>query len=172
MFVCGAVFARPPSVWERIPRWRWIALVTALATWAGLVVYFGHYDQITPPEGLRQCMRIVYAATQWCALLAALGFARRHLNHDHAWRRYLTDAVFPVYILHQTLIILVAMALRQAALPAWFEGPVLIAATFVLSFAGYEFVRRVRLLRPWFGLASQTPPAQRLQGGAASAARP
>jgi hypothetical protein len=64
------------------------------------------------------------------------------------------------------------MALRPLSWPAWLEGPVLIAATFVLSFAGYELVRRVRLLRPWFGLAAETPPAQRLQGGAASAARP
>jgi glucan biosynthesis protein C len=139
--------------------------------WVGLVMYFGHYDQITPPEWLRLCMRVVYATMQWCALLAVIGFARRHLDHDHAWRRYLTDAVFPVYILHQTLIVLIAMALRPAAWPAWLEGPVLIAATFVLSFAGYELVRRVAVLRPWFGLASAAP-AQRLQGGAPSAARP
>ena len=57
------------------------------------------------------------SSMQWCALVTALGFARRHFNVDHAWRCHLINAVFPVYILHQTLIILVAMALRPASLP-------------------------------------------------------
>jgi hypothetical protein len=55
-------------------------------------------------------------------------------------------------------------------LPDWLEGPLLIIATFVLSFADYEIVRRVGVLRPWFGLASNNAPSQRLQGAAASPA--
>ena len=62
------------------------------------------------------------------------------------------QAVFPVYILHQTLIVLLSQALLPLHWPPWAEGPVLVLATFALSLAGFELIRRVPLLRPWFGL--------------------
>jgi glucans biosynthesis protein C len=98
---------------------------------------------------------------QWCAIVAALGFARRHLNRDGAVRRYLTDAVFPVYILHQTFTILLARALAPAELSLALEATLLIGGTFALCFATYEFVRRVRWLRPLFGLKIETAGAAR-----------
>jgi hypothetical protein len=100
--------------------------------------------------------RVAQAATQWCAILAALGFAHRHLNAGHRLHRTLVDAVFPVYILHQTLIVLLSQALRPLGWTPAVEGPLLVLGTFVLSFAGYEAVRRVRVLRPWFGLSNDT----------------
>jgi surface polysaccharide O-acyltransferase-like enzyme len=90
---------------------------------------------------------------QWSAIVAAIGFAQRHLNRDHPTRRLLTDAVFPVYIVHQSLIILLAMALAAARWPLGAEAVVLVAGTFTLSWLCFEAVRRVPWLRPWFGLA-------------------
>jgi len=104
---------------------------------------------------------LFYSTQQWCAIVAVLGFARRHLNHDGTVRRYLTDAVFPVYILHQTITILLARVLAPAQLAPAIEATVLVFGTFVLCFAGYEGVRRVRWLRPLFGLKSQAEPGAR-----------
>jgi glucans biosynthesis protein C len=122
---------------------------------------------------------LVHSTQQWCAIVAALGFARRHLNVDSAARRWLTDAVFPVYILHQTLTILLAHALRAAHLAVGFEAALLLAGTFACSFAGYEVVRRVRVLRPLFGLraalnsaATSPEPQPQPQPSARAAARP
>ena len=148
LFMLGAMFARSSVMWERMKQMRWVALLLAVVAWAGLVT--------VAPVVLRP---LLYSVQQWCAIVAALGFARRFLNHDSAARRYLTEAVFPVYILHQTLTILLAQALLGAALPAGIEGALLVVATFVLSFAGFETVRRVRWLRPLFGL--NTPPCHR-----------
>ena len=170
MFMLGAVLARQPALWERMPPLRWQALGVAIVGWGLLIAYRSQAG--AAPEWLRQAVPVDYAVLQWCAIVAALGFARLHLNRDHAWRATLTDAVFPVYLLHQTLIIGLAMALAPLHLPAPLEGPLLIAATFVLSFAGYLLVRRVRLLRPWFGLTAAPPRAQQLQGGAASVSTP
>lgn len=97
-------------------------------------------------------MRIVYALCAWCAMVAACGFAHRHLNHDSANRRYLTEAVFPVYIVHQTLIVAMAHLLKPAKLAPGIEGLILVVLTFCFSFAIFELVRRVALLRPLFGL--------------------
>lgn len=85
--------------------------------------------------------------------VAAVGFAHRHLNHDGAWRRTLTEAVFPVYVLHQTVIVLTVMALRPAQLRPLVEGPIVIAATFSICAIGYLALRRGRALRLVFGLS-------------------
>ena len=53
-----------------------------------------------------------YGAYQWLCMVAILGFARRWLTADPAARRYLTDAIFPYYIVHQTAIIMIAHALH------------------------------------------------------------
>lgn len=155
MFLLGAAWARQPSVWPRIEVLRWWTLAIALAGWATMLLLSARYatPSAAPAIGVL-VWRVAYAATQWCAILAAVGFAHRHLNVGHRLHRYLVDAVFPVYILHQTLIVLLSQAVRPLGWTPAVEGPLLVLGTFVLSFAGYEAVRRVRVLRPWFGLSN------------------
>jgi hypothetical protein len=95
----------------------------------------------------------VYGAEQWLGILTVLGFARRHLTTDSAARRYLTTAIFPVYILHQTVIVVCAHALKPAHLYPPVEGMLLILVTAATCFLAWEVIRRVWLLRPLFGLA-------------------
>jgi peptidoglycan/LPS O-acetylase OafA/YrhL len=153
LFLLGALLARHAGFWDALAVQRRHALLIALVGWACLVAYFGHYGEARmPPDWLRALQRMVHAAVEWNAIIAACGFARRYLNHDNAARRYLTQAVFPVYILHQTLIVIFAHALKPAELEAWPEASLLFAATLACSFAVFEAVRRVPLLRPWFGL--------------------
>ncbi|HEU5435570.1 MAG TPA: hypothetical protein VFU95_04060, partial [Telluria sp.] len=77
----------------------------------------------------------------------------RHLNFDSAKRRYLTEAVFPVYIVHQTLIVVMAHYLKPVRFAPGTEGAILVVLTLCGSFAVFEVVRRVAVLRPLFGLA-------------------
>jgi surface polysaccharide O-acyltransferase-like enzyme len=105
------------------------------------------------PDWLLMVDRVVYAVEQWAAIVAILGFARRHLVHDSAARRYLTEAIFPVYILHQTIIVICAHSLKPAHLNPGVEGLLLVMVTAAASFLGYELIRRVQWLRPLFGLA-------------------
>jgi hypothetical protein len=67
-------------------------------------------------------------------------------------RRYLTDAVFAYYVMHQTAIILIAHELKGLGLPAWIEATIVTGGTPAICAATYELVRRVRVLRPLFGL--------------------
>jgi len=78
-----------------------------------------------------------------------------HLNRDHRWRTTLADSVFPVYIVHQTLIVGLAMALAPLRWAPALEGPLLAALTLAASFGVYLAVRRLRWLRPLFGLGPQ-----------------
>ncbi len=150
MFVAGAVLSRAPVLAERAQAMRWVALVGALLAWALLLMGSAH--PVAAGRWTPVLSPLIHSVQQWCAIVAALGFARRHLNFDAPARRYLNDAVFPVYILHQTLTILLAHALLPRALAPGAEAPLLVLGTFGFSLLGYECVRRQRWLRPVFGL--------------------
>jgi glucans biosynthesis protein C len=142
MFVTGAVFATQSTMWHGLVKWRWPALVTALGCWAVLV-------GLRPSRPLEH---LVIATMQWGALVAAIGFAQKLFNIDHPLRQRLTEAVFPVYIFHQTVLIVASQVMLPWQWAPAVEGPVLVAVTLGLSYAGYDAVRRFRVLRPWFGL--------------------
>jgi len=162
LFLLGFAIARPGPLWDRIEAARWPALAAALGAWLYIAWYFGHYTDGTPPEPLRWLQRLLWAVQQWAAIVAILGFGRRFAPGDSPARRWLTEAVFPVYILHQTLIVVLAVWMRRFDLVPWIEGPLLVAATFALCFAGYGIIRRVGWLRPLFGLKySRSPYAPR-----------
>jgi glucans biosynthesis protein C len=144
MFVIGAVFATQPSMWLGLVKWRWPALVAALGCWAVLV-------GLRPSRPLEH---VVIATMQWGALVAAVGFAQKLFNVDHPLRKRMTEAVFPIYIFHQTVIIVFSQIMLPWQWTPAIEGPVLVVATLLLSYAGYAAVRRVGFLRPWFGLRS------------------
>ena len=104
-------------------------------------------------------LRVAWAVDQWCAIAAVFGFAYRFRNADSAALRYLTPVVFPVYILHQTVIVALAHNAKPLALPPLLEGPLLVLLTFAMCFGGYELIRRVRVLRPLFGLKAMSHTA-------------
>ncbi len=144
VFLAGAVFVRTPGIWARAAYWRWHALTLAMLAWAIFATHAVH--------GMGHGQRGIVAVQQWGALVAALGFGYQHLNADHPWRAYLNEAVFPVYIVHQTLIIGLSQWIKPWQWPPIWEGPFLVLVTFALSMCIYEGVRRVSLVRPWLGL--------------------
>ena len=156
IFALGLLLARETGVWEEIRRQRWIALALALAGYGVVTTYFAHYVDIEPPDWLRQTQRVFYALDAWCAIVAALGFARQWNPADSRARRYLTEAIFPFYIVHQTAIVLLAHFMKPLALRPAIEAPLLIAATVAVCFASFEIVRRIGWMRPLFGLAPKT----------------
>jgi glucans biosynthesis protein C len=162
IFLVGFALAGTRAPWVTLERTRWITLGFAVLGWACICARYSwaitHDDGPAPSQMLTLIFRGVYGAEQWLAIMAVLGFARRHLMRDNAARRYLTTAIFPVYILHQTVIVVVAHSLKPAQLDPGFEGALLVLVTASLSFLGYELIRRIRILRPLFGLSLDESP--------------
>lgn len=147
MFAFGTALAQADALARSAAHRRWPALLLALAGWAGLQV----------PDGPAWSRAIAFCLLQWGALVAAVGFAHRHWNVDHPWRAALAEAVFPLYLLHQTAIIGFAWALRPAHLPIGVEAPLLVAATFASGWLFYRLARRSGPLRIAFGLKPDVP---------------
>ena len=159
VFAIGFFIAHAERVWEAMERARWVALVLMLASYGFLMWYFFGRDE-APPVMLRMFQRAVYALDQWAAIVAACGFGRRLFKRDGPARRYLTDAIFPFYIVHQTALVAFAVWLRPMKLRPLIEGPLLIRLVALACIATYEVVKRVAWLRPFFGLK----PASRSDG--------
>jgi hypothetical protein len=160
VFLLGFVLARADGFWDAIEGQRRLALSLAAAVFLSFLMLRWSRDTATPQSlALRLYGGIAYGAYQWLSIVAVLGFARRWLTADSAVRRYLTDAIFPYYIIHQTAIIMIAHELHGRDLPAWLEAGIVISGTLAACVGTYEIVRRIAILRPLFGLrASASAP--------------
>jgi hypothetical protein len=175
VFVLGFVLAGTRAPWAAFERRRWHTLGFATLGWGFLCVYHELYGDgaLDASIAARRTWQAVFGAEQWLAIAAVLGFAHRHWNRDSAARRYLAAAIFPVYILHQTVIVVAAHALKPVRLPPLLEGTLLAVGTLTLCFLAYEAIRRLRWLRPLFGLPlderrETDPPPSRVVPSAAT----
>jgi surface polysaccharide O-acyltransferase-like enzyme len=155
LFMAGVLLALQTRFWANVDELRWTSLGLWLGSWAVIVCYYSLPESMAAIPAVAQwkpLLRVIYCLGQWAPILTVCGFGHRHLAFDSAKRRYLTEAVFPVYILHQTLIVSMAHWLKPVRLAPGVEAAVLIVLTFGISFAMFELVRRVGVLRPLFGL--------------------
>lgn len=171
LFLLGLLAARS-ELWEQMRRQRHLALGLAAGAWLLVQLYFHHYQDLAPPESLRMAQRALFGAMQWWSLVAIGGYAKQHLDRDHAWRASLNRAIFCVYILHQTLIVLLTRALLPLQLPAALEGVLLILLTLALSGLGYLLVRRVPVLNLLMGVPGSNAPAEQKPARASTMAHP
>lgn len=153
-FLFGFAVAKNQAFFDRCVQLRWIALAIALTCWAALIVYFDAYSEIPPPEWLRLAMRGVRELDAWCAIIAAIGLAHRYLrSNDGPLRQILTQAIFPFYLIHQTIIVVAGHYLDEIQLPLPIEAPLLVAITMAGCWLFYDLGRRAPLLRIWIGLS-------------------
>jgi hypothetical protein len=85
-------------------------------------------------------------------IFALVGWSRVKLNRDSIALRWANSAVYPFYIVHQTITILLGYAWRGWPVPFAIKFPMLFAGTFLGSWVLYEGVRRTRGTRVLFGM--------------------
>jgi hypothetical protein len=108
-------------------------------------------DESTPPW-LMIISMLIYSVVRVVGVLIVLALAYKYLNKKSPLLSYFNDAVYPFYILHQTIIIVLAYNLAPMALGPVFEPIVVILLTILLCFIGFEVIRRVDILKPLFGV--------------------
>jgi hypothetical protein len=142
----GWFAAKSEAFWRAVDRALPVAGAAAITAGALLVgmrigrVFGDGYDLV----------EVIYA---WTVILSLLGLAQRWLNRPSRVLRYLNTAVFPYYILHQTLIVVIGAWLIPSGLPLWAEASLIVVGTVAGCGLGYELIRRVKVLRPLFGLS-------------------
>jgi glucan biosynthesis protein C len=89
----------------------------------------------------------------WMLILAILGFAKRHLNFSNRFLRYANEAVYPFYILHQTIIVSFGYYVVQWPLPIWIKLLTLLLLTVISLVLIYALViRPFKITRILYGM--------------------
>lgn len=84
-------------------------------------------------------------------IFALMGFAAA-LNRPSPLLRYLSPAVYPIYIIHMLFLYLGDYLLLPLKIPPWPQYFLILLFTLGGSLLFYELVRHIRFLRPLFGL--------------------
>jgi hypothetical protein len=100
---------------------------------------------------------VVSGVYAWATICALCGFAKTILNHPSALLSHLTEAVLPIYVVHQPILLVTAYWLFPLDLPLPVEALLLAGATGLGSFAVYEgLIRPFPFSRFLFGLKPKT----------------
>ena len=150
VFLFGFAIAGRESIWQSFDALRRPALAVALIAAPLLMTATAFMGG----DGLGGWVRHgLYGVEQWSAIAAILGYGCHYLrNTDGPALRYLTDAVFPCYLAHQTLLVIAVTLAKPLNLPVAVEIASLLLATLGGSLLVYEIVRRSGPMRPLWGL--------------------
>jgi glucans biosynthesis protein C len=146
VFFYGFMLVSHPALIQAAKRHTW-AVVVVLAVFIPIIVLIE--DR---PLGETALLPILYSISTWAALLLWLGLAARFLNFTNGLIRYANNAVLPVYILHQTLIVCIGYYVIQWNWPVAAKYPFIVAMTLIGSLLIYEIVRRIGVTRFLFGI--------------------
>jgi hypothetical protein len=168
VFAYGWLMARETALWDEIRRLRKVTLVVALFAFA---LYYG-LMQLIPDDASDwwdPVIRTPRGVYMWCALLTILGWAMVYLDRPFPWLASANEAVYPWYVLHQSLIVLIAYWLVPLKLGAVAEVVLVIGGTTLGCAVLYAVIRRVPLLRPLFGMKYREAKKVRAETAAAPA---
>ncbi|HUQ08836.1 MAG TPA: acyltransferase family protein [Steroidobacteraceae bacterium] len=144
----GFALASAQGAWDWLAAQRRWALGIGLAVIIGLLIAFKagaiHHDTVADA--------MFANVFTWTWLLAFLGYGRRYMSFENALIRWARDASYPVYILHQTVIIAIAYFVIQQRWSPWTKYWLVLVSTMVVCLAAYELIRRVPPLRLLFGM--------------------
>ncbi len=101
------------------------------------------------------------AVLPWCILVALLAYGRRFLRASNRFTSYAAEASYPVYLLHQTVIVAVAFVVVQWGVGVPLKFGVILATSVVVSVLVYELaIRRVNVVRWLCGMKPLPAPGR------------
>lgn len=138
---------------------RWPALVLGAAICAHYISSGLYRDSLPDPSWPLAGLNILGMLGAWLVVAGLVGLGRRYLDRPSPQLAYLAEASYPVYILHQTVIVAAAFYLVRVVPGSWAGFAAVLAASLAATFVLYEGVRRVTPLRVLFGMKSAARPA-------------
>ena len=161
VFLFGVLLRGSEEVRIAIARQWKLAVLVAVAGYAVVAGYEARFPGDTPvPRALEHGLLLARAAQGWSAIVALFGVADVFWNREGRWRAPLAEAVFPFFIIHQTLIFLIGYGLRPLGPPPLAEFAALSFGTAAGCFVFYAIGRRIDPLRPLIGLKRHAKRAQ------------
>ncbi len=159
MFVAGLTCATRDDFWEWVRQWRGkllviAALLLALQSLCRAVWLTGQIE----PVWSAVAWSVASSAYAWTMMCALCGYAHEHLNHRSAPLSHLNEAILPIYVLHQPILLIGAYTIFPFKLPLPVEGALLVGVCGLGALIIYETtIRPFRIMRILFGLKLKSP---------------
>jgi glucan biosynthesis protein C len=154
-FLYGYLIGRDEGLWSEMARLRRVTLVLAIVAFVvlrGMVVIAPVGDE----RPFEAALAFVVYLNRWSWLLVVLGWGHALLNRPMRWSGYATRAVYPWYVMHQSVTVLAGVWLSSLAL-----GPVAEPVLLILLTAGgcAGIMYTVERWLPWLRTAIGMKPA-------------
>ncbi|QFT55160.1 acyltransferase [Microbulbifer sp. THAF38] len=154
-FAAGMICIQSQKVWLSLEKYRrknftWL-LVSSF-------IFYGYYYSPDLSEYLSLQTRwsiwwFVCCLVAWSALLTLLGYAQRHLTTTPKWLKLSNELIFPFYIFHQTVIVVVGYHVISLPISLTYKAMILaISAFFITAAICLLVIYPFNLTRRFFGL--------------------
>lgn len=158
-FLFGFLLARDAAIWDGLRRVLPYAAVIAIACLAiAIAIEFIAPDHRQWTTTQTVLFDSVDSAFAWSMLMVLPILADRYLKRDHRWRLPLSRAVFPAYIIHQTVIVLLVYGLRDKGLGAGVEASLVLGGTIIACTATWLLARSMMLAGTVLGYEDGSKP--------------
>lgn len=108
VFMYGFLIARSKTAMETIRRLRFVMLAAAVVLWPAYLILTSSLNWPSGYTLLAAGIALLRNLTIWILILALMGLADTYLNKPSAALSYLSRASFPIYVLHQSVMMIVA----------------------------------------------------------------
>ena len=130
------------SSWNMLLKWRWLLLAAAVSFYTYRLLQF----QMKVPN-----FQLSIESNCWIFSIFAFGY--KHLNKPGKALSYLSQAAYPVYIMHMIFLFMASRLIFPLDINVYLKFVLLLAFTVAGCFGFYEFIiRRIKFIRPLFGL--------------------
>jgi peptidoglycan/LPS O-acetylase OafA/YrhL len=146
-FILGFCLAANDKIMENIEKHRHIFGIITLLGITGIFIenhYFGSQSSVV--------FTFVRYSIYWITLLAILGYGKRHLNKKSEILTYFNKASFSVYILHQTILVMVGYFILKDINHGIVPYILILGISFILTIIIYEIIARIKILKIMFGI--------------------
>ena len=137
----GYLLGGSEKFWNTCERYKYHYLITSVL--CIIILFYNFWWSFNLPKQ-NDLMLYLYGTLNsidiWLLILAALGFAKKYLNFSNRFLQFTNQAVYPFYILHQTIIVTLGFYIVQLPIPIFLKLLILLAVTFIAVFAIYRFI--------------------------------
>ena len=149
ILILGVIFVRMPKTWQAFENIRFLSLAVALSSYFILMTKFYIVDNAFNFISGDLLEMII----KWSWVATLVGFARCHFNFSNDFLDYCNGIVYPFFILHQTVTIIIGYYIIDWGMNGLFEFLAILIGTYVISLLIIEtIINKSNILRMLFGL--------------------
>jgi glucan biosynthesis protein C len=159
-FVMGIICYSIPTLWKTIGDNRKYLLMVMLISLIPFYIIYFHFRQLIDLPLEEDLIETIFDVTaifvSWFTVITIIGYGQHYLNKPHPWLSKINEGLYPFYILHQTVIIVIGYYICQLdwsiSAKYWTIG----LLTLVLCVALYlTLIRTNKVMRFLFGLKAK-----------------